>query len=72
MQGEQMPETGLLIQKMEALPDPLFKEAVHYMDYLSQKAQIAFFNEKLSEAEYEADKSNAVWLDENEFWKEVD
>nr|AGS53345.1 hypothetical protein [uncultured bacterium contig00014] len=30
--------------------------------------QTAYFAEKLSEAEYEAAKPNAVWLDENEFW----
>jgi hypothetical protein len=38
------------------------------VDYLSQKAQSAYFAEKLAEAEHEAVKPNAVWLDENEFW----
>jgi hypothetical protein len=65
-----MLETELLIRKTEALPPALFQEAVHYVDYLSQKAQSAYFAEKLSEAEYEAGKPNAVWLDENEFWNE--
>ena len=65
-----MPETELLIKKAEALPDALFQEAVHYIDYLSQKAQSAYFAEKLAEAEYEANKPNAVWLDENDFWNE--
>jgi len=67
-----MVETELLIQKAETLPDALFKEAVHYIDYLSQKAQSAYFAEKLAEAEHEANKQNAVWLDENEFWNEDD
>ena len=42
------------------------------IDYLSQKAQSAYFAEKLAEAEHEAVKPNAVWLDENEFWSEGD
>ena len=67
-----MPETELLIRKAESLPKELFEEAVHYIDYLSQKAQSAYFAEKLAEAEHEANKPNAVWLDENEFWKEDD
>jgi len=32
--------------------------------------QSEYFAEKLAEAEREADKPNAVWLDENEFWDE--
>jgi hypothetical protein len=67
-----MQETELLIRKAETLPDALFKEAVHYIDYLSQKAQSAYFTEKLAEAEHEAAKTNAVWLDESEFWNEDD
>ena len=67
-----MPESELLIRKAEALPKALFQEAVHYIDYLSQKAQAAYFAEKLAEAEEEANKPNAVWLDENEFWDEND
>ena len=67
-----MPETELLIRKAETLPKSLFEEAVHYIDYLSQKAQAAYFAEKLAEAEYEAEKPNAVWLDENDFWREDD
>ena len=70
--GEVKPmlETELLIRKAEALPSALFEEAVHYIDYLSQKAQSAYFAEKLAEAESEADKPNAVWLNEDEFWSE--
>jgi hypothetical protein len=67
-----MLETELLIRKAETLPNALFEEAVHYIDYLSQKAQSAYFAEKLAEAEHESDKPNAVWLDENEFWNEDD
>jgi hypothetical protein len=67
-----MVETELLIRKAETLPNTLFQEAVHYIDYLSQKAQIAYFEEKLAEAEQEARKPNALWLDENEFWNEDD
>jgi hypothetical protein len=70
--GITMPETELLIRKAETLPAALFEEAVHYIDYLSQKAQSAYFSEKLAEAEHEANKTNAVWLDENEFWNEDD
>jgi len=65
-----MPETELFIKKTEILPPALFQEAVHYIEYLSQKAQSAHFAEKLSEAEHEANKPNAVWLDENDFWNE--
>ena len=67
-----MTEAELLIRKTESLPHALFKEAVNYIDYLSQKAQSTYFSEKLSEAEREAAKPNAVWLDENEFWNEDD
>jgi len=67
-----MSETELLIRKAETLPNALFEEAVHYIDYLSQKAQSVYFVEKLAEAEREADKPNAVWLDESEFWNEDD
>ena len=67
-----MSQTELLIQKTETLPTALFEEAVHYIDYLSQKAQSTYFAEKLDEAEQEAIKPNAIWLDENEFWSEDD
>jgi len=67
-----MSEAELLIRKTETLPSALFEEAVHYIDYLSQKAQSAYFAEKLAEAEHETTKPNAVWLDENEFWGEGD
>ena len=67
-----MPETELLIRKAESLPSALFEEAAHYIDYLSQKAQTVYFAEKLAEAEHEAGKPNAVWLDESEFWGEDD
>jgi len=67
-----MLETEQLIRKAETLPDALFQEAVRYIDYLSQKAQTVYFAEKLAEAEHEANKPNAVWLDENEFWNEDD
>jgi len=67
-----MLETEQLIRKAETLPKALFIEAVHYIDYLSQKAQSAYFAEKLAEAEHEASKPNAIWLDENEFWNEDD
>jgi len=65
-----MPETELLIKKTETLPPALFQEAVHYIENLSQKAQSSYFAEKLAEAEHEADKPNAVWLDENDFWND--
>jgi len=67
-----MSEAELLIRKAETLPSALFEEAVHYIDYLSQKAQSTCFAEKLALAEHEAAKSDAVWLDENEFWNEDD
>ena len=67
-----MVNTELLIRKAETLPNALYEEAVHYIDYLSQKAQTTYFAEKLAEAEREAEKPNAIWLDENEFWKEKD
>jgi hypothetical protein len=67
-----MSEIKLLLRKTEALPPALFEEAVHYIDYLSQKAQSAYFADKLSEAEDEANQPNAKWLDENEFWTDED
>ena len=54
------------------MPPELFEEAEHYIDYLSQKAQSAYFTEKLTEAEREAAKPNAVWLNENDFWDKDD
>jgi len=45
-----MPTAELLIRKTESLPPALFEEAVSYINYLSQKAQTAFFAEKRSEA----------------------
>ena len=67
-----MPETEQLIRKAEALPDALFQEAVHYIDYLSQKAHSAYVAEKLAEAEREMAKPGAKWLTEEEFWDEDD
>jgi len=57
-----MPETELLLIKTENLPSALLEETV----------QTAYFAEKLAEAEHKANKPNAVWLDENEFWNEND
>jgi len=65
-----MSNTELLIRKTKSLPPALFAELEHYVDYLSQRAQSIYFAEKLAEAEYEAAKPNAVWLNEDEFWKE--
>ena len=67
-----MSRTELLIKKTEALPSQLFEEAVNYIDYLSQKAQNAYFAEKVMEAKNAALKPNAIWLDENDFWDEDD
>ena len=52
-----MPTAELLIRKTETLPPALVEEALHYIDYLSQKAQTASFAEKPAEAEHEAAKS---------------
>ena len=67
-----MPETELLIRKAEALPNALFEEAVHYIDYLSQKAHASYVAEKIAEAEREMAKPDAGWLTEDEFWDEDD
>jgi len=67
-----MPETELLIRKAESLPTALFEEAVHYIDYLSQKAHAAYVSEKLSEVECDMAKPGAKWLTEEEFWDEDD
>ena len=67
-----MPETELLIQRAKTLPNELFEEAVHYIDYLSQKAHVAYVAEKLAEAEREMAKPDAQWLTEDEFWDEDD
>ena len=67
-----MSKTEILLRKTESLPPALYEEALNYIDYLSQKAQRTYFTEKLAEAEYEATKPNAVWLDENEFWSNDD
>jgi len=42
------------------------------VDCLSENIQTAYFAEKLAEAEREAAKPDAVWLNENEFWSEDD
>jgi hypothetical protein len=67
-----MLETELLIKKAESLPTALFQEAAHYIDYLSQKAHIAYVAEKLAEAEHEMAKPDAKWLTEEEFWEDDD
>ena len=46
-----MLETEALIRKAQALPNALFKEAEHYIDYLSQKAHTAYVAEKIAEVE---------------------
>ena len=61
-----------LIKKAEALPETLFEEAVHYIDYLSQKAHSAYVAEKLAEAERDMANPDAKWLTEEEFWDEDD
>ena len=67
-----MPETEILIRKAEALPTELFQEAVHYIDYLSQKAHCVYVNEKLAEAEQKMTEPNAKWITEEEFWDDDD
>jgi hypothetical protein len=62
----------LLIRKAESLPPPLFEEAAHYIDYLSQKAHTAYVAEKLAEVERDMAKPGAKWLTEEEFWDEDD
>ncbi|MCL2833406.1 MAG: DUF2281 domain-containing protein [Treponema sp.] len=67
-----MPETELLIEKAKKLPSELYQEAVHYIDYLSQKAHAAYVAEKLAEVEHDMAKPGAKWLTEDEFWDEDD
>jgi hypothetical protein len=62
-----MPQAELLIRKAETLPNELFQEAAHYIDYLSEKAHAAYVAEKLAEV-----KRNGKWLPEEEFWDEDD
>ena len=67
-----MPRIDQLIKKAEALPEALFEEAVHYIDYLSQKAHSAYVVDKLAEVERDMAKPDAKWLTEEEFWEEDD
>ena len=67
-----MSETELLVKKAELLPTALFEEAVHYIEYLSQKAHTAYVAEKLTEVERDMAKPDAKWLTEEEFWDEDD
>ena len=67
-----MPQAEILIRKAETLPNELFQEAAHYIDYLSQKAHNTYVAEKLAEAEREMVKPDAQWLTEEEFWDEGD
>jgi len=67
-----MPQAEQLMRKAEALPAALFEEAVHYIDYLSQKAHTSYAAEKLAEAEHEMAKPDSKWLTEEEFWDEDD
>ena len=67
-----MSETELLIKKAKSLPNALYQEAVHYIDYLSQKAHAAYVAEKLTEVERDMAKPDAKWLTEEEFWDEDD
>ena len=52
-----MPTVELLIRKIEALPPALLEEAVHYIDYLSQKAKTDNLTEKPAGDKLEAGKS---------------
>ena len=65
-----MPGAEQLIRKAEALPDALFEEATHYIDYLSQKTHTAYVAEELADAEREMAKPGVKWLTEEEFWDE--
>ena len=67
-----MPQAEQMIRKAESLPTALFEEVDHYIDYLSQKAHVAYVAEKLAEAEREMAKPDAKWLTEEEFWEEDD
>jgi len=67
-----MPEIELLIRKAESLPNALFQEAVHYIDYLSQKAHGTYVAEKLEEVERDMARPGSKWLTEEEFWDEDD
>jgi len=67
-----MPEAEVLIRKAESLPNELFQEAAHYIDYLSQKAHVKYVAEKLEEVERDMAKPGAKWLTEEEFWDEDD
>jgi hypothetical protein len=67
MEVKLMQRAELLIRKAETLPNALFEEAAHYIDYLSQKAHAAYVAEKLAEV-----KRDGKWLTEEEFWDEDD
>jgi len=67
-----MPKAELLIEKAESLPNDLYQEALHYIDYLSQKAHASYVAEKLAEVERDMVKPGAKWLAEDEFWDEDD
>jgi hypothetical protein len=71
-----MPEVELLVKKAETLPPQFLAEALDFIDYLSLKAEKnagnkGYIAKKLQEAELEASKSDAVWLDEEEFWDDA-
>jgi hypothetical protein len=66
-QEKALSETELLIRKAETLPNALFEEAIHYIDYLSPKAHASYVAEKLAEV-----KRDGKWLTEEEFWDEDD
>jgi hypothetical protein len=62
-----MQEAELLVRKVKTLPSALYQEAVHYIEYLSQKAHAAYVAEKLEEV-----KRDGKWLTEEEFWDKDD
>ena len=66
-----MLETEQLIRNTETLPEALFQEAVHYIDYLSPKAQSAYFAENWPSRK-RGKQARCRWLDENDFWNEDD
>jgi hypothetical protein len=66
-----MSDTELLVKEVQALPPDCLEEVFNFVGYLRQKyAHIQYVQKKLTEAEAQAAKPDAVWISEEDFWRE--
>jgi len=66
-----MSDTELLIKEVRNLPPDCLQEVFDFVRFLQQKyAHTQYVQKKLTEAEAQAAKPDAVWINEEDFWRE--